>query len=554
MPPNRPESHPAATFSCQRCTTVALAVVLIGAFLGLAAADRSERFAAAAREHDAIVAGVVGSVASAFDQDTRLLDRLAADPDGNPFPRDTLNIAVSLVPGVEAAAILDRDGAVQTIAPAGPAGRALDTIAAEAKTRLSAPDAPALYISGPMHDSDRGLDVIGLARARRDGDGRVAGFALVAIDAASLALPQSLPQHGTLAIRRDDGVTLFRSGDGSAAGTEAAVPAYPLGVSFGRPGDEIWRGWRAVWLRNGAFVGLAGLVAALAAALWDRRRRRAAARRAESQAREAATLRQNVAELAAAAKDADEASRAKSRFFAQVTHELRTPLNAIIGFSETIHCEMFGPVANPRYVEYAGLIHDAGGHLLSLINDLLDVSKLEEGKMEIAPIRVSAAALARSTLDLVELLAREGDVALAAGGVDTCPDLTVDPRAAKQVLVNLLSNAIKFTPAGGRIDFGFAGRADGGVAITVADTGIGMSSEDIRLAFEPFGRAPGELAAAAPGTGLGLPIARALVRLHGGELSLTSTPGRGTIVTVVFPADAVAAPRPLEAVSPARAA
>jgi two-component system cell cycle sensor histidine kinase PleC len=151
-------------------------------------------------------------------------------------------------------------------------------------------------------------------------------------------------------------------------------------------------------------------------------------------------------------------------------------------------------------------------------------------------------------------LARDGDVTLAAGGVDTCPDLTVDPRAAKQVLVNLLSNAIKFTPAGGRIDFGFAGRADGGVAITVSDSGIGMSSDDIRLAFEPFGRATGEFAAAAPGTGLGLPIARALVRLHGGELSLASTPGRGTIVTVVFPADAVAAPRPLEAVSPARAA
>jgi two-component system cell cycle sensor histidine kinase PleC len=358
-----------------------------------------------------------------------------------------------------------------------------------------------------------------------------------------------------LAIRRGDGTILFRSGDGTAAGTEAAaVPSYPIEVSYGRPAGEIWRGWRAVWLRNGAFVGLAGLIAGLAAALWDHRRRHAAARRLESQAREAIKLRQNVADLAAAAKNADEASRAKSRFFAQVTHELRTPLNAIIGFSETIRREMFGPVANPRYVEYAGLINDAGGHLLSLINDLLDVSKLEEGKMEIAPIRVSAAALARSTLDLVELLARDGDITLAASGVDTCPDLTVDPRAAKQVLVNLLSNAIKFTPAGGRIELGFFGRADGGVAITVADSGIGMSPEDIRLAFEPFGRATGEFAAAAPGTGLGLPIARALVRLHGGELSLTSAPGRGTIVTVVFPADAAAAARPLEQLSPARAA
>lgn len=121
------------------------------------------------------------------------------------------------------------------------------------------------------------------------------------------------------------------------------------------------------------------------------------------------------------------------------------------------------------------------------------------------------------------------------------------------MLVNLLSNAIKYTAPGGRIEMSFAGRPDGGVAITVADSGIGMSGEDIRLAFEPFGRAAGEIAAAAPGTGLGLPIARALVRLHGGELSLSSVPGRGTTATVEFPADAVAY-RPFEGLSAARAA
>ncbi len=549
MPQSPTESDPAGVFIRRRCTAAALAIVLIGAFFGLAAADWSERHAAALRGHDAVVARVTASVRGALDQDTRLLDLLVNDSgvEGSRAAQDLLNVAPALVPGVQAAIVLDPDGAVVAKIPAAPTGRALDTIAGEARAALAMPNPPALYVSRPVHDADRGLDLIGLARPAHG------GLAIVAVDAASLAPAETLP-HGALTISRDDGTTLFRSGDRDAASTEAAaVPAYPLEVSYGRPTGAMWREWRAVWLRNGAVVGFAGLVAACLAAWYDRRRRHAAMRDAETRSREAVALRKNNADLAAAAKTADEASRAKSRFFAQVTHELRTPLNAIIGFSETIRGEMFGPVANPRYVEYAALIHDAGGHLLSLINDLLDVSKLEEGKMEIAPIRVSAAALARSTLDLVELLARDGNVALAATGIDTCPDLTVDPRAAKQVLVNLLSNAIKFTPPGGRIDMSFAGRADGAVVITVADSGIGMSSEEIGLAFEPFGRATGEYAAAAPGTGLGLPIARALVRLHGGELSLTSAPGRGTTVTVVFPPDANA-PRPIEAIAPARAA
>ncbi|HEY1795027.1 MAG TPA: HAMP domain-containing sensor histidine kinase [Stellaceae bacterium] len=551
MPPRPAESDPAGAFSCQRCTAAALAIVLIGAFFGLAAEDWSERNAAALREHDAVVARTVASVHGAFDQDARLLDVLVNAPAaaGSAAVQNALNVAPALVPGVRAAAVLDRDGSVAAKIPDAPTGDALDTIAGEARAALAMPNPPTLYVSRPIHDADRGLDLIGLVRPAHG------GLAIVAIDAASLAPTETLP-HGALRISRDDGQVLYqsgsvRSGDGNAASTEAAaVPATPLEVSYGRPAGAMWREWRAVWLRNGALVGLAGLVAALSAALIDRRRRRLAMRSAETRAREALALRKTNAALAAAARSADEASRAKSRFFAQVTHELRTPLNAIIGFSETIRGEMFGPVANPRYVEYAALIHDAGGHLLSLINDLLDVSKLEEGKMEITPIRVSAAALARSTLDLVELLARDRNVALAASGVDACPDLTVDPRAAKQVLVNLLSNSIKFTPPGGRIDMGFAARGDGAVEITIGDTGVGMSKEEIGLAFEPFGRATG---ASAQGTGLGLPIARALVRLHGGELSLASAPGRGTTVTVVFPPDA-SAPRPAETLAPARAA
>jgi signal transduction histidine kinase len=259
-------------------------------------------------------------------------------------------------------------------------------------------------------------------------------------------------------------------------------------------------------------------------------------------ARQAATerdLRDRLATAAAAVDRTGEMSRTKTQFFAQVTHELRTPLNAILGFSETIRQQMFGPVANPRYLEYAGLIHDAGSHLLSLINDLLDEARIESGKMEIAPIRVSAPALARSALDLVELLADGRDIGIATVGLSSCPDLDIDPRAMKQVLVNLLSNAIKYTPPGGHIELRFLARDSGGVAIEIADTGIGMSAKDIRVAFEPFGRAGGMEARREQGTGLGLSLARALVRLHGGELVLSSQIGIGTTATVMLPASAV---------------
>jgi signal transduction histidine kinase len=257
------------------------------------------------------------------------------------------------------------------------------------------------------------------------------------------------------------------------------------------------------------------------------------------QARAERDLRDALAVASAAASRTDDESRAKSQFFAQVTHELRTPLNAILGFSETIRGEIFGPVANSRYLEYAGLIHDAGEHLLSLINDLLDESRIEAGKMEIAPIRVAAPALARSALDLVELLAETRDTAITTTGLSSCPDLNIDPRAMKQVLVNLLSNAIKYTPPGGHIDMRFAARKDGGAAIEIADTGIGMSADDLRAAFEPFGRASDTEVRRQQGTGLGLSLARSLVRLHGGDLTLASELDCGTTATVILPPAAV---------------
>jgi signal transduction histidine kinase len=285
-------------------------------------------------------------------------------------------------------------------------------------------------------------------------------------------------------------------------------------------------------------LAVLGLAAALTLAGIVIRRAREAVRETARRDRVEAGLRDELARLAAEVTRTAATNRSRSHFFAQVTHELRTPLNAILGFSETIRQEMFGPVANPRYRDYAGLIHDAGTHLLSLINDLLDSARIEAGKMEIAPLRVSATALARSALDLVELSAETRGVGLHTAGLDTCPDLNVDPRAFKQVLVNLLSNAIKFTPPGGHVAIAFAVRDDGGLAITITDTGIGMSAEEVRLAFEPFGRGGGGRARVQEGSGLGLSLARGLVRLHDGELLLSSRLDAGTTATITLPASA----------------
>ena len=276
--------------------------------------------------------------------------------------------------------------------------------------------------------------------------------------------------------------------------------SYPLTLSYTPPQT------RGRW----PFIGAAAIgITALLALLVRSVRQLATARRdSAKRAFVERELRDKLAAAADAATRIHELSRNKSQFFAQVTHELRTPLNAIIGFSETIRQEIFGPVGNSRYLEYVGLIHDAGAHLLSLINDLLDEARIEAGKMEIAPIRVAAPALARSALDLVEMLAEGRDIAIATSGLSSCPDLNVDPRSMKQVLVNLLSNAIKYTPPGGHIDVRFAAGKEGGARIEIADTGIGMTAADLQVVFEPFGRAGDIEARRQQGTGLGLSLAR----------------------------------------------
>ncbi|MBF0373231.1 MAG: PAS domain S-box protein [Alphaproteobacteria bacterium] len=247
------------------------------------------------------------------------------------------------------------------------------------------------------------------------------------------------------------------------------------------------------------------------------------------------------AALREAKEQAEWANRAKSEFLANMGHELRTPLNAIIGFSEVIQKEMFGPVATPQYVSYAGNINDSGRHLLDVINDILDVSRIEAGKLALKPEPVALMAVVESTLRLVARRTEQAQLTLEADLPPTLPTIEGEPRRLKQVLLNLASNAVKFTPEGGRVTFSARNEADGGVTMIVADTGIGIAAEDIPKAMTPFSQVDSRLARKYEGTGLGLPLAKAFVELHGGTLELESRPGVGTTVTVRLPASCVLA-------------
>ena len=239
--------------------------------------------------------------------------------------------------------------------------------------------------------------------------------------------------------------------------------------------------------------------------------------------------------LARAVRQAEIANRTKSEFLANMSHELRTPLNAIIGFSEIIKDELRG-AHHPSYREYAKDIHDSGTLLLAVINDILDLSKIEAGKQQLNVEAVSAHTVVASCLGLVRERARGAGINLTvdAKGYDT-PELEADPLKLKQILLNLLSNSIKFTPRGGTITVGARNGAAGIVEFTVADTGIGMKSAEIPLALEPFRQIDSSYGRKYQGTGLGLPLARALAELHGGTLAIESEPGKGTSVTVAIP-------------------
>lgn len=244
--------------------------------------------------------------------------------------------------------------------------------------------------------------------------------------------------------------------------------------------------------------------------------------------------RREASELRQARDQATAANRAKSEFLANMSHELRTPLNAIIGFSEALERELFGPIGSPRYREYAEDIRDSGTHLLNVINDILDLSKIEAGRYDLHEETVDVGDLFDSARRLVRHRARDAKLVVSVDLPDESVRIDADDQAMKQIMINLLSNAIKFSDAGSTVRM-FAERRADAVVLGVADEGVGMSPHDIPKALEPFAQVDGTLARSHEGTGLGLPLAKRLTELHGGTLEIESEPGVGTTVSLVLP-------------------
>jgi signal transduction histidine kinase len=252
-------------------------------------------------------------------------------------------------------------------------------------------------------------------------------------------------------------------------------------------------------------------------------------------------LKQVTERLAVAVDAAEQANVAKSQFLANMSHELRTPLNAIIGFSDMIQAETFGPVGNPRYIEYLKDVTKSGHHLLGIINSILDLSKIEAGRASVQDEEeFNVAAVLDASMRMMRPLADREKVAL---------ELSVEPRGLRllavermvcQILLNLLSNAVKFTPAGGRVALSAVRTAEGGLLVAVADTGLGMTPAEIKIALTPFGQIQGAQRRKHAGTGLGLPWAKAMVERPGGALRVVRAPGLVTTVARLFPPERVA--------------
>ncbi len=252
----------------------------------------------------------------------------------------------------------------------------------------------------------------------------------------------------------------------------------------------------------------------------------------------------DVARVAMIAAEA--ANRAKTEFLANMSHELRTPLNAIIGFSDMLLLGLPGPTNSDKHLEYTSDINESGRHLLGLINDILDLTKIEAGRLDLDEEIVDFEAVAEASLAVVRKLAKDCGVAIDYEGSADPIALFADGRKLKQILINLLSNAVKFTPGGGRVALEAAVDGDGSFVIGITDSGIGIAPDDIATVMAPFSQVDSDLNRRYEGTGLGLPITKALVELHDGTFDLESEVGVGTTVTVRLPAGRVREAAPVD--------
>jgi signal transduction histidine kinase len=427
-------------------------------------------------------------------------------------------------------------------------------------------DTGAMFISTPVIGRVSGRWSIQLTRRVNNPDGSFGGIMLISLDPEYLSKfyeSIDIGRHGVIAVVGRDGLVRARAtgagvveigqditkSDLFAHVARASngrfevdsvidhvdrlfnyrtIADYPIVVNVGLARSDVLANYtqrRDVLIAAAAAISL--LLASAAGLLM-----RQAGRQLETEA----ALRRFQEELIESRNDADAANRAKSEFLANMSHELRTPLNAIIGFSEFMASGGLGPAGSPKYLEYARDINKSGRHLLDMISEVLDMSKIEAGQYELIPEDLVLSETAEFCVRLVAGRAEAGQITLTNHVAPDLPKLRADARALRQVLLNLLSNAVKFTPAGGHVSVDAVLNGPRDIVLIVADTGVGINAEDLKHIGEPFRQVGRSLTKPQEGTGLGLAITKRLVEMHGGALTIESTPGRGTAVMVSLPA------------------
>ncbi len=542
----------------------------------------------------------LGTIAAAMDLTTR---EIRADPTGFRLDRWSEELPALAHPTMFVSLIDANGKLISTTARPGASGIDLSDLEyVKVQLALAHPD---MYISQPMVGRISGRVMIQVSKRVDDANGRFLGilvFALAPGDLTALHRSIDLGPRGMIALVGTDGMTRARFGDtqapgtaqagreSAAAGNETAAPAegawplmpdpaatdqvirsdavdgviriwslrrlpgYPLFVAAGLSlHDELAESQTDMILDVGFGIAATTLLIALNVLLVREIRRRN--QREQELAREHAALETARAELlveqgklaavnrelVVSTERAEAANLAKSQFLAQMSHELRTPLHAVIGFSELIAHHVAPMPSAGLIAGYAEDIMKSGRHLLELINSILDLSKVESGTANLAEDEVGLSEIIRDSLTTVREQAFEAGVAVEANLPEDVPTIRGDSTKLRQIFINLLSNAVKFTPRGGTVTV--SGREqDGGFALFVADTGIGMNEAELGVAMEPFGQVENSLARSFEGTGLGLPLARRMTELHGGRLTLRSVKGVGTTVEVFLPASRIVWP------------
>ena len=419
-----------------------------------------------------------------------------------------------------------------------------------------------LFVADPVRSRRTGEWVLPLSRRLVDEDGRFAGVTTALLEPEYFRQIYRAAGADMVALVRSDGVVMarFPMGEDPHIGQRvpilpkvtaalerngetslelvsrfdgvtrvfgiAKVRSYPLQVAVAFDRSAALARWRHdLYPLIAAALACTLVVLAVAWLLLQRVRNQVALTRRLASARD---------EAQQACLAAEAANHAKSEFLAHMSHELRTPLNAINGFAEVMALELYGPHPDPRYLDYSRTIKSSGDHLLSIINNILDLAKVDAGKWEINPEPVALPGLLEDLGRLLRERAKSHGVRLSIGPADPLPDPITDRRLLLQVLLNLATNGIKFTPRGGEVRIAVRGVADG-VTFEVADTGEGMSAEDVERVLQPFGKGSSQLARQHHDTGLGLLLSRRFVALLGGALAIDSAPGCGTCMTVRLP-------------------